>query len=140
MKAHIAKNQHAGTPTVLAWNLAAGDRGKLDGMAAAFGMRVIPIAPADTGRTVAQLLGEAEGGAPAGEIPAATPALLLANFSERDIDTLLDRCREAKVDAPLKAVATKTNRTWRFGALLAHLAEERAAYAAAAAEKQQRSL
>ena len=26
-------------------------------------------------------------------------------------DTLLDRCREAKVDAPLKAVATKTNRT-----------------------------
>ena len=81
------------------------------------------------------VVGEAEGGAPAGEIPAATPALLLANFSERDIDTLLDRCREAKVDAPLKAVATKTNRTWRFDALLAHLAEERAAYAAAAAEK-----
>ena len=56
-----------------------------------------------------------------------------AEFEE--LDTLLDRCREAKVDAPLKAVATKTNRTWRFDALLAHLAEERAAYAAAAAEK-----
>ena len=105
MKAHIAKNQHAGAPTVLAWNLAAGDRGKLDGMAAAFGMRVIPIAPADTGRTVAQLLGEAEGGAPAGEIPAATPALLLANFSERDIDTLLDRIAGLLGTQPLRSAA-----------------------------------
>ena len=134
MKAHIARNQHAGTPVVLVWNLSAGDRGKLDGMAAAFGMRVVPVAPADAGRTVAQLLGEAEGGAPAGALPAPTPALLLANFRDRDIDTLLDRCREARLDAPLKAVATATNRSWRFDALLAHLAEERAAYAAAAAD------
>lgn len=136
MKAHIAKNQHAGTPAMLVWNLSAGDRGKLDGMAAAFGMRILPVAPADAGRTVAQLLGEAEGGAPApAQTPADTPAALLANFREQDLDTLLDLLRQAQVYLPLKAVATDTNRSWRFADLLAHLAEERAAYAAAAAQQ-----
>ena len=33
MKAHIARNQNAGVPLALGWNLSAGDRGKLDGMA-----------------------------------------------------------------------------------------------------------
>lgn len=137
MKAHIAKNQHAGTPALLCWNLSAGDRGKLDGMAAAFGMRVVPVAAAEAGCTLAQLLGEQARPAalPAPAAAAPTPALLLANFRDRDVDTLLDRCREAKIEAPLKAVATKTNRSWRFDYLLEHLAEERAAYAAAAAAK-----
>ena len=31
MKAHIARNQNAGVPLALGWNLSAGDRGKLDG-------------------------------------------------------------------------------------------------------------
>ena len=33
MKAHIARIQNAGVPLALGWNLSAGDRGKLDGMA-----------------------------------------------------------------------------------------------------------
>ena len=60
MKAHIARNQNAGVPLALGWNLSAGDRGKLDGMAPAFGMKVLPVSPADAGKTVAQLLGEVE--------------------------------------------------------------------------------
>ena len=60
MKAHIARNQNAGVPLALGWNLSAGDRGKLDGMAPALGMKVLPVSPADAGKTVAQLLGEVE--------------------------------------------------------------------------------
>ena len=52
MKAHIARNQNAGVPLALGWNLSAGDRGKLDGMAPAFGMKVLPVSPADAGKAV----------------------------------------------------------------------------------------
>ena len=58
MKAHIARNQNAGVPMVLGWNLAPGDRGILDGMADAFGMKVRLVSPDEAGQTVAQLLGE----------------------------------------------------------------------------------
>ena len=64
MKAHIARNQNAGVPLALGWNLSAGDRGKLDGMAPAFGMKLLLVPPADAGKTVAQLLGEVETKAP----------------------------------------------------------------------------
>ena len=56
MKAHIARNQNAGVPLVLGWNLSPADRGKLEGMAPAFGMKVLLVSPADAGKTVAQLL------------------------------------------------------------------------------------
>lgn len=36
------------------------DRGKLEGMAPAFGMKLLLVSPADAGKTVAQLLGEVE--------------------------------------------------------------------------------
>ena len=36
MKAHIARNQNAGVPLALSWNLSAADRGILEGMAPAF--------------------------------------------------------------------------------------------------------
>ena len=39
MKAHIARNQNAGVPLALGWNLSAADRGILAGMAPAFGMK-----------------------------------------------------------------------------------------------------
>ena len=65
MKAHIARNQNAGVPLALGWNLSPADRGKLEGMAPAFGMKLLPVAPADAGKTVAQLLGEVEVKAPA---------------------------------------------------------------------------
>ena len=32
MKAHIARNQNAGIPLALGWNLSPADRGKLDGI------------------------------------------------------------------------------------------------------------
>ena len=55
MKAHIARNQNAGVPLALGWNLSAADRGILEGMAPAFGMKLLPVSPADAGKTVAQL-------------------------------------------------------------------------------------
>ena len=82
MKAHIARNQNAGVPLALGWNLSPADRGKLEGMAPAFGMKLLPVAPADAGKTVAQLLGEVEIKAPRTlvlEPGAYPPAEVLAN-------------------------------------------------------------
>lgn len=127
MKAHIARNQNAGVPLALTWNLSPADSGKLDGMAAAFGMKILPVAPADAGQTVAQLLGEVELHAPrtlALEPDAYPPAIVLANFRRRDADTLLDLLKQAEANIPLKNVVTRANRGWVFGDLLAHLQEE----------------
>ena len=134
MKAHIARNQNAGVPLALGWNLSAGDRGKLDGMAPAFGMKVLPVSPADAGKTVAQLLGEVETSSARTLVlePGAYPsALVLANFKDKDVDTLLDLMKQAQVNIPLKAVVTPANRSWVFGDLLAHLQEEHTAFTAA---------
>ena len=59
------------------------------------------------------------------------PAVVLANFKEKDVDTLLDLMKQAQVTIPLKAVVTPSNRSWVFGDLLAHLQEEHAAFTAA---------
>ena len=137
MKAHIARNQNAGVPLALGWNLSNADRGKLDGMAPAFGMKLLLVSPADAGKTVAQLLGEVETRTARTlvlEPGAYPPALVLANFKEKDVDTLLDLMKQAQVNAPLKAVATPSNRSWTFAGLLAHLAAEHAAFAAARAK------
>jgi hypothetical protein len=61
---------------------------------------------------------------------ACPPAIVLANFSERDTDRLLRYLRDAKAQIPIKAVVTPTSRSWSFGKLLIHLAEEHSAYAA----------
>ena len=127
MKAHIARNQNAGVPLALGWNLSAADRGILEGMAPAFGMKLLLVSPADAGRTVAQLLGEVE--------TKAARTLVLANFKEKDVDTLLDLMKQAKVNIPLKAIVTPSNKNWVFGDLLAHLQEEHAAFTAAAKEQ-----
>ena len=63
------------------------------------------------------------------------PALVLANFKEKDVDTLLDLMKQAKVNIPLKAIVTPSNKNWVFGDLLAHLQEEHAAFTAAAKEQ-----
>ena len=123
MKAHIARNQNAGVPLALGWNLSAADRGILEGMAPAFGMKLLLVSPADAGKTVAQLLGEVETKAPR--------TLVLANFREKDLDTLLDLMKQAQVNIPLKAVVTPSNKNWVFGDLLAHLQEEHTAFTAA---------
>lgn len=67
-------------------------------------------------------------GAGAGCLPAGS---VLANFKEKDVDTLLDLMKQAQVTIPLKAVVTLSNRNWVFGDLLAHLQEEHAAFTAA---------
>ena len=124
MKAHIARNQNAGVPLVLGWNLSPADRGKLEGMAPAFGMKLLLVSPADAGKTVAARTLVLEPGA-------YPPAVVLANFKEKDVDTLLDLMKQAQVTIPLKAVVTPSNRSWVFGDLLAHLQEEHAAFTAA---------
>ena len=113
MKAHIARNQNAGVPLALGWNLSAADRGILEGMAPAFGMKLLLVSPADAGKTVAQLLGEVE-----------TKAA-----------RTLDLMKQAKVNIPLKAIVTPSNKNWVFGDLLAHLQEEHTAFTAAAKEQ-----
>jgi DNA-binding YbaB/EbfC family protein len=99
MKAHIARNQNAGIPLALGWNLSAADRGILEGMAPAFGMKLQLVSPADAGRTVAQLLGEVEVKTTRTlvlEPGAYPPALVLANFKDKDVDTLLDLMKQAQ--------------------------------------------
>ena len=125
MKAHIARNQNAGVPMVLAWNLAPGDRGILDGMADAFGMKVQVVTPDQAGQTVAQLLGEvpvASGKTLALEPGAYPPAVVAANFRTRDAITLFDLLDNAKAQIPLRAVVTPATRQWVFGDLLAQMA------------------
>ncbi len=134
MKAHIARNQNAGIPLALGWNLSAADRGILEGMAPAFGMKLLLVSPADAGRTVAQLLGEVEVKTTRTlvlEPGAYPPALVLANFKDKDVDTLLDLMKQAQVNIHLKAVVTPTSKSWVFGDLLAHLQEEHTAFTAA---------
>ena len=63
------------------------------------------------------------------------PALVLANFKEKDLDTLLDLMKQAQVNILLKAVVTPSNKNWVFGDLLAHLSEEHASFTAAAKEQ-----
>ena len=134
MKAHIARNQNAGIPLALGWNLSAADRGILEGMAPAFGMKLLLVSPADAGRTVAQLLGEVEVKTTRTlvlEPGAYPPALVLANFKDKDVDTLLDLMKQAQVNIPLKAVVTPTSKSWVIRDLLAHLQEENNAFTAA---------
>ena len=123
MKAHIARNQNAGVPLALGWNLSAADRGILEGMAPAFGMKLLLVSPGEveTKSTRTLVL----------EPSAYPPALVLANFKDQDVDTLLDLMKQAQVNIPLKAVVTPTNKSWVFGDLLAHLQEEHATFTAA---------
>ena len=68
MKAHIARNQNAGIPLALGWNLSAADRGILEGMAPAFGMKLLLVSPADAGRTPGAGSGCLSPGAGAGQL------------------------------------------------------------------------
>ena len=109
MKAHIARNQNAGIPLALGWNLSPADRGKLEGIAPAFGMKLL-VSPADAGKTVAQLLGEVEVKTTRTlvlEPGAYPPALVLANFKDKDVDTLLDLMKQAQVNIPLTGAMRK---------------------------------
>lgn len=128
MKAHIARNQNAGVPMVLTWNLAPGDRGILDGMADAFGMKVQVVSPDQAGQTVAQLLGEVPVNAGRTlrlEPGACPPAIVAANFRPRDAATLFDLLDQAKAQIPLRSTVTPATRQWVFGDLLAQMLAEK---------------
>ena len=134
MKAHIARNQNAGVPLIL-------------------GLEPFPRRPRQAGRHGSCFWHEAAARLPCrcgqdrgpaagrgGDKAARTlvlepgaypPAAVLANFKEKDVDTLLDLMKQAQVTIPLKAVVTPSNRSWVFGDLLAHLQEEHAAFTAA---------
>ena len=134
MKAHIARNQNAGVPLALGCTFSAASRGFLVGWAPALGFMLLLVLPADAGKTVAQLLGEVATKSTRTlvlEPSAYPPALVLANFKDKDVDTLLDLMKQAQVNIPLKAVVTPTNKSWVFGDLLAHLQEEHATFTAA---------
>lgn len=133
MKAHIARNQNAGIPLALGWNLSAADRGILeewlrfrDEAAAGLPCRCRQDRGPAAGRGGSQ--DHPHSGAGAGCL---SPALVLANFKDKDVDTLLDLMKQAQVNIPLKAVVTPTSKNWVFGDLLAHLQEEHTAFTAA---------
>lgn len=139
MKARIAKNQKAGLPTVLGWNLTGSARGIIDGMAPAFGLQFQMVAPEDAGKTLGQLLGDdiMGGKALTLEYSAYPPTIIMANMKDRDIDTFLDLLKTSEAQIPVKAVMTPTNRNWAFADLLAHLLEEKLAFEAQQAEAQE---
>ncbi len=132
MKAHIAKNQKAGTPLVLGWNLSGSARGIIDGIAPAFGLKFEMVAPDMAGKTVAQLMGEQGSGGKALtlEYSAYPPTIVMANFKDKDLDTFLDLLKTADAQIPVKAVVTPSNHSWVFADLLAHLLEEKQAFEA----------
>ena len=120
-------------PLALGWNLSAGDRGKLDGMAPALGMKVLPVSPADAGKTVAQLLGEVEAKAPG-------PWCWSRGLTARSGAGQLQGQGRGHPAGPDEAGAGKhppqgrgdpPNRSWVFGDLLAHLQEEHTTFTAA---------
>ena len=134
MKAHIARNQNAGVPLALGWNLSP----RRPGQAGGHGTRLWHEAAARCPRRCRQdrcpAARRGRGKAPRTlvlEPGAYPPALVLANFRDKDVDTLLDLMRQAQVTIPLKAVVTPANRNWMFADLLAHLQEEHTAFSAA---------
>ena len=54
MQAHIARNQNAGVPLALGLNLSPADRGKLEGMAPAFGLKLffMPVVGVEPTRVI----------------------------------------------------------------------------------------
>lgn len=85
------------------------------------------IHPDELGCDVGSFLGRGRTrtGAP---VPAPTESLLLmANFSQPQMNRLLDGLRAAQAAVDFKAVLTPTNRDWTVADLMKELARERAA-------------
>ena len=97
--------------------------------------KVVPVCGQTYSRKVDYNVLSAVAGLGQSAMKMATDIRLLANFKEKDLDTLLDLMKQAQVNIPLKAVVTPSNKNWVFGDLLAHLSEEHAAFTAAAKEQ-----
>lgn len=122
-------------PCALVWNYPETEPGfaALADACRAHGLALIPVSPADTGRTIGSLCGgagPAAADAPAGDWPA---ALIMNGLDRARLDSFLNRLRAGGVSIPLKAMVTPTNQGWTLAALLAELVRERDAFAARAA-------
>ncbi len=122
MKAHITKRQ----PLTLGYCLPAGAAEAIAG--AGFSLRELTA-----GDLACQLGALADGTthgqtSAAGDAPA-EPLLVMADFTERQLDALLAGLRQKGVQIPLKAVLTETNRRWTVLELWAELRREHEAVA-----------
>lgn len=111
MKAHITKRQ----PLALGYLLPAGAAEAIAG--AGFSLREL------TADDLSCELGALAGGGASTRTPLvgdapAEPLLVLADFTEPQLDALLAGLRQTGVSIPLKAVLTETNRRWTVLELL----------------------
>lgn len=122
MKAHLTKRQ----PLALGYLLPAGAAEAIG--AAGFFLREL-----DAGDLSCELGALADGAgqarAPASGDAPAEPLLVLADFTEPELDALLAELRQKGISIPLKAVLTKTNRRWTVLELWAELRREHEAVA-----------
>lgn len=122
MKAHLTKRQ----PLALGYLLPAGAAEAIG--AAGFSLREL-----DAGDLSCELGALADGAgqarAPASGDAPAEPLLVMADFTEPELDALLAELRQKGISIPLKAVLTKTNRRWTVLELWAELRREHEAVA-----------
>lgn len=91
------------------------------------GLRLRPVDPDETGRTLDSLaFGKPTPAGPAESIP--EPLMVLCGFSSSQLDSLLAALRKAGVPQTcLKAVLTPANARWTLSALYRELCRERLA-------------
>lgn len=121
MKAHIARNQNAGVPLVLEWNLSGAARGILDGMSAAFRMKCIQVRPDQARHTVAQLASGQAGSAGWLEPSVCPSAIVLVNFKPQDAANLFRLLDTAQAGIPLRTAVTQAQESTVFADLLARM-------------------
>lgn len=94
-------------------------------LCALWGLRLRPVEPGETGRTLDSLaFGKPYSPTPGGPIP--EPLLVLCGFSSAQLDSLLAALRKAGVpQGCLKAVLTPSNANWTLAALYQELCRER---------------
>lgn len=121
MKAHLTKRQ----PLALGYRLPAGAAAAIH--AAGFTLKEL-VAQQFSDSLGALASGMGGGASYEGPAPQ-DPLLVLADFSETQLDALLAGLRQAGAVIPLKAVLTPTNRNWTVLELLEELRREHEAVA-----------
>ena len=109
--------------TVLAFGYEGRELDILKAVCARLGIRPRRVTPAEYGRPVGAFFGPAAGTRnAAGDIPGRM--LVLAGFTERQMDAFLSALRTARAGSSLKAVLTEHNAGWTGPELYAALAQE----------------
>lgn len=127
MKAHLAS---PATPLALYYDLPPQTAAALCAVLADLHITARAIAATDLAQPVGLLAGL---GGKAGRAFTGTPPkaelLLLAHFSDTQLNELLNALRAEKITIALKAVVTKHNRAWTLPDLIAELEREKVALA-----------